>query len=204
MRRRKGLRNGQEAGAAREGCGAVQADGGVAAGWRGAGTARRGPAGHLLPCPPAPCSSALLHLKPRPPWARAPPLSLLPAQVPVVRMYGVTEGGSSVAAFVHGFEPYFYVEAPSPAFSPDDCQALAGELNVSGARRGVGYCAEGRDCCARQLCCCLPAVLAAPGCWGAARSHPPSQWLCPAPAVAVGAGAQGQEEPAPGAAPGSS
>ncbi len=47
-------------------------------------------------------------------------------------MYGVTEGGSSVAAFVHGFEPYFYVEAPSPSFSPDDCQALAAELNVGG------------------------------------------------------------------------
>ncbi|PRW18348.1 DNA polymerase delta catalytic subunit [Chlorella sorokiniana] len=51
-------------------------------------------------------------------------------EVPVVRMYGVTEGGSSVSAFVHGFEPYFYVEAPSPSFSPDDCQALAGELNA--------------------------------------------------------------------------
>nr|BAE48221.1 DNA polymerase delta subunit [Chlorella sorokiniana] len=51
-------------------------------------------------------------------------------EVPVVRMYGVTEGGSSVAAFVHGFEPYFYVEAPSPSFTPDDCQALAAELNA--------------------------------------------------------------------------
>ena len=49
-------------------------------------------------------------------------------------MYGVTQGGSSVSAFVHGFEPYFYVEAPSPSFSPDDCQALVGELNVSPGR----------------------------------------------------------------------
>jgi DNA polymerase delta subunit 1 len=54
-------------------------------------------------------------------------------EVPVLRMYGVTEAGNSVAAFVHGFEPYFYVEAPTPSFSPDDCQALAAELNVSGA-----------------------------------------------------------------------
>lgn len=52
-------------------------------------------------------------------------------EVPVVRMFGVTEAGNSVAAFVHGFEPYFYVDAPSAAFSPDDCQALAAELNVS-------------------------------------------------------------------------
>jgi DNA polymerase delta subunit 1 len=53
-------------------------------------------------------------------------------EVPVLRMFGVTEGGSSVAAFVHGFEPYFYAEAPTPTFSPDDCQALTGELNVGG------------------------------------------------------------------------
>lgn len=51
-------------------------------------------------------------------------------EVPVVRMFGVTEAGNSVAAFVHGFEPYFYVDAPSAAFSPDDCQALAAELNA--------------------------------------------------------------------------
>ena len=58
-------------------------------------------------------------------------------------MYGVTEGGSSVAAFVHGFEPYFYVEAPSPSFSPDDCQALAAELNVSGSL-GMRSCWTGQ------------------------------------------------------------
>lgn len=48
----------------------------------------------------------------------------------MIRMYGVTGAGNSVAAFVHGFEPYFYVEAPSASFSPDDCQALTAELNV--------------------------------------------------------------------------
>ena len=55
-------------------------------------------------------------------------------EVPVLRMYGVTEAGNSVAAFVHGFEPYFFVEAPSAVFSPDDCQALAAELNVRHAQ----------------------------------------------------------------------
>ena len=38
--------------------------------------------------------------------------------------------GNSVCAFVHGFEPYFYVEAP-PAFGPDDCDSLRAQLNVS-------------------------------------------------------------------------
>ena len=38
--------------------------------------------------------------------------------------------GNSVAVFVHGFEPYFYVEAPSANFSPDDCIALAEVFNV--------------------------------------------------------------------------
>ena len=31
---------------------------------------------------------------------------------------------------MHGFEPYFYVEAP-PAFGPDDCDSLRAQLNVS-------------------------------------------------------------------------
>lgn len=31
---------------------------------------------------------------------------------------------------MHGFEPYFYVEAP-PAFGPDDCDSLRALLNVS-------------------------------------------------------------------------
>lgn len=44
-------------------------------------------------------------------------------------MYLIT--GNSVCVFVHGFEPYFYVEAPTATFSPDDCQALADLLNVS-------------------------------------------------------------------------
>ena len=37
--------------------------------------------------------------------------------------------GNSVCAFIHGFEPYFYVEAP-PGFGPDDCDSLRQLLDV--------------------------------------------------------------------------
>lgn len=47
--------------------------------------------------------------------------------------------GHSVCAFVHGFEPYFLVQAPDRRFSPDDCEALRSALNVR-----------------RQLLCALP------------------------------------------------
>ena len=107
-----------------------------------------------LPAPHAACAATALPARAPPPPAALP--ACLPAvfqqlevdyamakphpvyyptdlrEVPVLRMFGVTEGGSSVAAFVHGFEPYFYAEAPTPTFSPDDCQALTGELNVGG------------------------------------------------------------------------
>lgn len=46
-----------------------------------------------------------------------------------VLLAGKCSAGSSVCAFVHGFEPYFYVEAP-PAFGPDDCDSLRALLNV--------------------------------------------------------------------------
>ena len=59
-------------------------------------------------------------------------------EVPVLRMFGVTERGNSVCAFVHGFEPYFYAEAPAGGFSPDDCQALAAKLNVRARGRARG------------------------------------------------------------------
>ena len=38
--------------------------------------------------------------------------------------------GNSLCVFVHGFEPYFYVEAPT-GFGPDDCVSLSNALNVS-------------------------------------------------------------------------
>lgn len=38
--------------------------------------------------------------------------------------------GNSVCAFVHGFEPYFYIEAP-PNFTSEDIPFLIAELQVS-------------------------------------------------------------------------
>lgn len=52
------------------------------------------------------------------------------SEAPVLRMFGVDAQGASVAAFVHGFDPYFFVEAP-PNFGPDDCDGLCRSLNVS-------------------------------------------------------------------------
>ena len=34
-----------------------------------------------------------------------------------------------MCAFVHGFEPYFYIESP-PDFGPDDCDMMCNLLNV--------------------------------------------------------------------------
>lgn len=63
-------------------------------------------------------------------------------ETPVVRIFGVTDEGNSVCAFVHGFEPYFYVPAP-PNFTPDDVpgfrealNARVGEAQRSAASRG--------------------------------------------------------------------
>lgn len=41
----------------------------------------------------------------------------------------VRHAGNSVCAFVHGFQPYFYIEAPR-GFGPDDCNSLSSQLNV--------------------------------------------------------------------------
>lgn len=43
--------------------------------------------------------------------------------VPVICMYGVTMDGNSVAVYVHGFSPYFYIPA-GQGFKPDDCAAF--------------------------------------------------------------------------------
>lgn len=40
--------------------------------------------------------------------------------VPILRMYGVTMDGHSVLAHVHGFHPYFFVQAPNN-FQPSHC-----------------------------------------------------------------------------------
>ncbi|CAL5224971.1 g7745 [Coccomyxa viridis] len=59
-------------------------------------------------------------------------------ETPIIRMYGVTEHGNSVCAFVHGFQPYFYIEAPR-GFGPDDCDSLCSQLNrMLADRNGKG------------------------------------------------------------------
>lgn len=102
-------------------------------------------------------------------------------EAPVVRLYGVTEGGSSVAAFVHGFEPYFFVEAPTPSFSPDDCASLTTELNVrAGQGRGDWGVPAPTACCG--CCLLLLQVLPASAAWiEAPRPCPPAPTLQPLP-----------------------
>lgn len=46
------------------------------------------------------------------------------SQVPILRVFGVNDRGNSVCAFVHGFEPYFYIPAPTASFGPSECEAL--------------------------------------------------------------------------------
>lgn len=48
--------------------------------------------------------------------------------VPIVRMFGVTDSGHSVLCHVHGFLPYFYVEAP-PNFRKEHCWPFREALN---------------------------------------------------------------------------
>jgi DNA polymerase delta subunit 1 len=69
-------------------------------------------------------------------------------EVPIIRMFGVTEQGCSVCTFVHGFEPYFYVEGPT-SFSPDDCEPLVEELNK--ALAGKDRSNNPRQCLAVQI-----------------------------------------------------
>jgi len=59
------------------------------------------------------------------------------SQAPVVRVFGVTREGNSVALFVHGFQPYFYIEVPgcpdaaAEATSPEKCEALRRVLEAT-------------------------------------------------------------------------
>uniref|UniRef100_A0A1A7XRS9 DNA polymerase delta catalytic subunit n=1 Tax=Iconisemion striatum TaxID=60296 RepID=A0A1A7XRS9_9TELE len=50
------------------------------------------------------------------------------AKVPIIRMFGVTDGGNSVCCHVHGFAPYFYVPAPN-GFKSDYLGEFKRELN---------------------------------------------------------------------------
>lgn len=48
--------------------------------------------------------------------------------IPIVRMFGVTDDGHSVLCHVHGFLPYFYIEAP-PNFRKEHCWSFREALN---------------------------------------------------------------------------
>ncbi len=50
--------------------------------------------------------------------------------VPIVRLWGVNEIGNSVQCNIHGFTPYFYVQAPED-FKENHCEMFRQTLNVS-------------------------------------------------------------------------
>eukprot|EP00940_MAST-03C_sp_MAST-3C-sp2_P000851 g851.t1 len=58
--------------------------------------------------------------------------------VPVIRMYGVTEKGNSVMMHIHGFTPYFYVQAP-PGFDMNNVSnfRIALDEQVRSSARGL-------------------------------------------------------------------
>eukprot|EP00939_MAST-03C_sp_MAST-3C-sp1_P003523 g3523.t1 len=71
--------------------------------------------------------------------------------VPVIRMYGVTEKGNSVTMHIHGFTPYFYVQAP-PGF--EDSHAAAFRIALDEAVRSS---ARGLKC-PRYILGCSPCI----------------------------------------------
>ncbi|KAM8794769.1 DNA polymerase delta catalytic subunit [Eudromia elegans] len=62
--------------------------------------------------------------------------------VPIIRMFGVTEGGHSVCCHVHGFVPYFYVPAPA-GFEVSQLAELQRELEAALQREARGGGARG-------------------------------------------------------------
>ena len=67
-----------------------------------------------------------------------PPGSPLPGMpgsseppVPILRIFGVTDGGHSVCLHVHGFAPYFYVLAPPGERPPPKSPLLCGDSLLS-------------------------------------------------------------------------
>uniref|UniRef100_A0A672YHQ5 DNA polymerase n=1 Tax=Sphaeramia orbicularis TaxID=375764 RepID=A0A672YHQ5_9TELE len=54
----------------------------------------------------------------------------LQGKVPIIRMFGVTDGGNSVCCHVHGFAPYFYVPAPN-GFTSEYLGEFKRELNTA-------------------------------------------------------------------------
>eukprot|EP00941_MAST-03F_sp_MAST-3F-sp1_P004067 g4067.t1 len=57
--------------------------------------------------------------------------------VPIIRIYGVTDLGNSVMAHVHGFTPYFYVQAP-PGFREENCGEFRASLDAKVRERARG------------------------------------------------------------------
>jgi hypothetical protein len=59
---------------------------------------------------------------------------------PIIRMFGVTGDGNSVTCHVHGFQPYFFVNASNVTRSSVDDGSFAKELDrlVSAKSRGMG------------------------------------------------------------------
>ena len=57
-------------------------------------------------------------------------LLLLFRQVPILRIFGITEAGNSCVTHVHGFTPYFICDAP-PGFDPTKLEAFRSSLNNS-------------------------------------------------------------------------
>lgn len=60
--------------------------------------------------------------------------------VPVIRLYGVTNGGVSACAHIHGFTPYFFCSLP-PNFDANDIEQFRRELdtqvkNIKGGKGG--------------------------------------------------------------------
>jgi hypothetical protein len=53
-------------------------------------------------------------------------------EVPVVRLYGLTKQGNSVAVHVHGVLAYFFIPAPGDDFTDQHCRELLSVLNVRG------------------------------------------------------------------------
>jgi DNA polymerase delta subunit 1 len=77
--------------------------------------------------------------------------------VPIVRFYGVTPKGNSVAVFVHGFTPYLYAACPKPFLGSEAAmrQALNARLlsdRQRGGRGGGGGGGGGGEEAGADLC----------------------------------------------------
>ena len=51
-------------------------------------------------------------------------------ETPVIRVFGVTQGGHSILVHVHGVTPYFYCDCPSESFSDEDCGRFREALDL--------------------------------------------------------------------------